>query len=709
MIVSNATPLIALDAVVIDTETTGLDPAEARILEIAAIRIVGGRLSADEMFRSLVSPGVSIPAVATAIHHIDDAKVAGAPSFAKVWPVLIDFIGGTVVIGHTVGFDLAVLQRECQRAGIAFHPPRALDTRLLAEIIEPTLAAYTIESLATWLAIQPSERHSAKGDAITTARIFAALVPKLRDGGIRTLGEATLSCRALTTVLEEQHRAGWTDIGVPAHHHAERILARIDSYPYRHRVKDVMHAPAIFVSAGTPLAKALKQMMDERVSSLFVRPTEGNEGDVLVEDVGIVTERDAMRAIATQGPEALARPVKELMNKPLAVIPADSFIYLAIGRMSRLAIRHLGVVDEAGHVVGALSARDLLRLRASEAIWLGDEVDEARDVYALGAAWAKLPQVTAALIAEDLSARDIAAVISGGLGELTRKAALIAEGRLHRAGDGAPPCAYSVAVLGSAGRGESLLSVDQDNAIIFAEGQPGGTHDAWFEKLGIQIADILHEVGVPYCPGGVMAKNPQWRGSTATWRHRIEKWMRVSRPEDLLAVDIFFDLRPVHGDGRLCTTLWREAYDLARGRYDFAKLLAEAAGRIESGLGLFGQFKTKEGRINLKKAGLFGIVNTARVLAICHHVVEHSTLARLAGVKALGIGAEFDLTALADAQETFVELILAQQIDDVEHGISPSNAITVKRLSPNRRSRLRTALEAVQHLEALERDLLFKA
>ena len=52
MIVRNATPLIALDAVVIDTETTGLDPAEARILEIAAIRIVGGRLSADEMFRS---------------------------------------------------------------------------------------------------------------------------------------------------------------------------------------------------------------------------------------------------------------------------------------------------------------------------------------------------------------------------------------------------------------------------------------------------------------------------------------------------------------------------------------------------------------------------------------------------------------------------------------------------------------------------------
>jgi DNA polymerase-3 subunit epsilon/CBS domain-containing protein len=137
--------------------------------------------------------------------------------------------------------------------------------------------------------------------------------------------------------------------------------------------------------------------------------------------------------------------------------------------------------------------------------------------------------------------------------------------------------------------------------------------------------------------------------------------------------------------------------------------LAEAAGHIESGLGLFRQFKTKEGRIDLKKAGLFGIVSTARLLAICHHVVEHSTLDRLAGLKALAIGAEFDLDALAAAQETFIELMLAQQIDDIDQGISPSNAIRVKRLSPNRRSRLRTALEAVQHLDDLQRDLLFKA
>ena len=69
--------------------------------------------------------------------------------------------------------------------------------------------------------------------------------------------------------------------------------------------------------------------------------------------------------------------------------------------MSRSKIRHLGAVDEAGVVVGALSARDLLRLRAGEAISLGDEIDQAEDAHALAVAWAKLPHVAAACWPKD--------------------------------------------------------------------------------------------------------------------------------------------------------------------------------------------------------------------------------------------------------------------------------------------------------------------
>ncbi|MGB2593987.1 MAG: 3'-5' exonuclease, partial [Pseudolabrys sp.] len=204
-------PLIALDAVVIDTETTGLDPRKAWIVEIAAVRLVTGRLQPKPEFRQLLRPGEPIPEVAIGIHGIEDATVADAPAFADIWPELSSFIGDAVVIGHALGFDLAVLKRECERASIDWTRPHILDTRLLAEVVEPDLAGYSLDSLATWLGVEITDRHSALGDALVCAQIFLALLPKLREGGIRTLAEAERACRALTDVLNQQHRAGWVE------------------------------------------------------------------------------------------------------------------------------------------------------------------------------------------------------------------------------------------------------------------------------------------------------------------------------------------------------------------------------------------------------------------------------------------------------------------------------------------------------------------
>ena len=118
--VSNTTPLIAIDAFVIDTETTGLDPARARIVEIGAVPLRKGKLDQSASLRRLINPGEPIPPEATRIHAIDDSMVASAPDFAAVWQDISAAISGEILIGHTFGFDLAVLKRECQRGGLLF-------------------------------------------------------------------------------------------------------------------------------------------------------------------------------------------------------------------------------------------------------------------------------------------------------------------------------------------------------------------------------------------------------------------------------------------------------------------------------------------------------------------------------------------------------------------------------------------------------------
>jgi DNA polymerase-3 subunit epsilon/CBS domain-containing protein len=204
-----------------------------------------------------------------------------------------------------------------------------------------------------------------------------------------------------------------------------------------------------------------------------------------------------------------------------------------------------------------------------------------------------------------------------------------------------------------------------------------------------------------------MAKNAPWRGSVSTWRNRIDRWITRSKPEDLLSVDIFFDLRPVHGDGSLAVSVRQAAFAAAEGQVAFAKLLVEDV-RTPSSLTFLGGIRTEAGRIDLKAAGLFGLVAAARALAIRYRVLERSTPARLAAVKALVRISESDLDALGEAQAVFLDLIVSQQVEDIAHGTPPSNAVSVKRLSAHDRGRLRVALEAVASVDELVRDVLFK-
>ena len=280
---------------------------------------------------------------------------------------------------------------------------------------------------------------------------------------------------------------------------------------------------------------------------------------------------------------------------------------------------------------------------------------------------------------------------------------------MRKAGQGEPPCPYALAVLGSAGRGESLLAMDQDNALVFAEGEPGGAQDRWFEKLGIHVADILHEVGVPYCKGGVMAKNPQWRGSLATWRERVKDGSAHSRPADLLAVDIFFDLRGVHGDGALADTLWRAAFEAAAGRPVSPKCWSKRPARSQAGLGLFGGFKTSRAASISRSTACSG---SSPRRARSPSAIMWSSARHRRGCSASrrwDLGGDSDLEALAEAQALFLHFVLAQQIEDIHHGRPPSNAVLVKQLSARDRERLRAALEAVAPVDELTRDLLFES
>ncbi len=690
MTISPSTPLSAIDAVVLDTETTGLDQRTARIVQVGAVRIIAGRLCEVDPLDVLVNPEVPIPPGSSDIHGITDAAVAAAPTFKDVAPQLGAYIDGAVVIGHTIGFDLGILAREHRSASLPFRMPHALDVRLLARLAAPELAQYDLDRLAAWLGVQIKGRHSARGDAIATAEVFIALVPLLRQKNIRTLAEAEAASKRLAEA--EARAAGELPKGAEAEAPI-RPRSQIDSFPYRHRISDVMSAPAIFAAAEATLADGVRLLLERKTSSTFVRLADGS--------VGIVTERDILRAIAA-GPSALETQLGGIAKGPLQSVRDTDFVYRAIGRMERLGIRHLGVVDATGEVVGAVTTRNLLRHRSTSALVLGDDIEMAADQDALAAAWSKLAPMASQLVAEEVDARSVAAVISAELQHMTRRAAELAEAAMAAEGRGAPPVPYAVLVLGSGGRGESLLSADQDNAIVYAQGEDGSDIDRYFEELGKRLCATLDAAGIPYCNGGVMAQNRAWRMSLADWRKTVAGWLTRQRPQDLLSVDIFFDAVAVHGDLVLGESVREDALADAAHARDFLMALTEVARQKTPALTMFGRLRTDEkGRIDVKKGGLMPVFSSARVLAIRHGITARSTPDRLAGVAAKGIASPGDIEAVIEAHRTILDAMLAQQLRDIETGVPPSPRIEVGRLDRRRTAALKAALGQVDTAIAL--------
>ncbi|MGI9379946.1 MAG: 3'-5' exonuclease, partial [Methyloligellaceae bacterium] len=205
----NATPLISLHAAVLDTETTGLRVSEDRIVQIGGVLIEGMGIDEENVLDVLVNPGIPIAEASSKIHGIYDQDVEDIGRFSSVVEKLNTFLQDRILIGHNIGFDIAVLEKEFERAGQYWQEILYLDTMILARTANPHLPDYSLESLSTWLEIDIRNRHTALGDAQATAEIFLGLVPHLKSRGVRTLAEAYSKSAEASEIIESHLKSGW--------------------------------------------------------------------------------------------------------------------------------------------------------------------------------------------------------------------------------------------------------------------------------------------------------------------------------------------------------------------------------------------------------------------------------------------------------------------------------------------------------------------
>lgn len=684
------TPLIALPVLVLDLETTGLDVRNDRVVQIGAIAMRGTHPVPGVEFDRLVNPGIPIPQASSRIHGLFDADVAGAPPLSEQFGALQELMVGRVVVGHNIAFDVAILRHEAARHGLAWHEPPVLDIGQLLGALEPSLPDLGMERVMAQLGVQLDGRHTAIGDCRAAAAAWARLLPMLRTADARTLGEARLLAASRDDFALRQAQAGWDAVpeGLPGMPAMQPGILELDSYAFESRIEHLMSSPAASIEPQASLREAARTMVERKIGSLLVGHGNGPAA-------GIITERDILRVAAAGTQDLDATRVDAVMTSPVASVSAHDLMYRALGRMDRLGIRHLCVVDHDGKPVGMVAQRDLLRHRTRSASVLGDHLAVAHDAPALAAAFARLPTVAVALLSEDLSGVDIARVISDELRELSGRASEIALEQMRARGRGEAPAPWCVMVLGSGGRGESLLAADQDNALIHA-GTPAD--DPWFAEFGGIVADLIDAAGVPRCTGGVMASNAQWRGTPAVWEERVQAWVRRARPEDLLNVDIFFDLVPVAGEAGLAHDLHLDSVRIAASTRPFLGLLAQSVTGTAPRVGMFGRLRLVDGRVDLKRDGLLALVMIARTLALSVGSTSRATPERLrdaVDAVRMSAGEAEELIAL---QELLLTCVLRQQLRDLDEGIPISTRVPIRSLTRVERRQITHGLRTLETL-----------
>ncbi|PDV97347.1 exonuclease domain-containing protein [Candidatus Chloroploca asiatica] len=183
--------------VVLDVETSGLDPRRDVLLAIGLVGIEGGRIRLDTCWRTLVRPpeGFLVDASSIRIHNLTRAEVAEAPTFDAVLPSLIDHLARRILVVHVSQVDVGFLNRALRTnyggrlAGPIIDTARLAmrlhdRAQILGEIAhEQPAPAIQLRALATSMGLPVFGEHDALNDALTTAQLFLAQAARLDPKG----------------------------------------------------------------------------------------------------------------------------------------------------------------------------------------------------------------------------------------------------------------------------------------------------------------------------------------------------------------------------------------------------------------------------------------------------------------------------------------------------------------------------------------------
>ncbi len=453
------------------------------------------------------------------------------------------------------------------------------------------------------------------------------------------------------------------------------------------KVKDAKVHKAVVVDTNKTIYEAAKIIKQEKIPTLLLKDEDG--------EMYIVTDSDFRQKVILNRMDYDDLVVK-IASKGLIYINEDDFLFNAQLQMAKHGLKRVVVKNDHDEIVGILDQISLSSFFATNTFAVSNQIINAETLDELKEASHSFIKIIKSLNAKGVKIEFISKLINQLNKKLLDKLyKILAPKELI-----GKSC---LVVMGSEGRAEQILRTDQDNALIISD--DCSISEEKLREFTHLFTETLVDFGFPRCEGNIMVSNPYWCRSQSDFKELIYEWVNSPSGDNFMNIAIFYDALCVSGDIEIIKELKNYLFKISSNSQSFYTNFARVINSFDVPLGFFDGFvfnskdEKHKDEIDIKRGGIFIIVQGIRSLSIQNRVLNTNTIKRINSLKELKVLDDESAKELIMAFNILNSLKLKASLEKLDKKEKIDNFVNPNRLTIMEKDLLKESFKIVNKLK----------
>lgn len=453
------------------------------------------------------------------------------------------------------------------------------------------------------------------------------------------------------------------------------------------KVKDAKVHKAVVVDTNKTIFEAATIIKQEKIPTLLLKDEDG--------EMYIVTDSDFRQKVILNRMDYDDLVVK-IASKGLIYINEDDFLFNAQLQMAKHGLKRVVVKNDHDEIVGILDQISLSSFFATNTFAVSNQIINAETLEELKEASHSFIKIIKSLNAKGVKIEFISKLINQLNKKLLDKLyKILAPKELI-----GKSC---LVVMGSEGRAEQILRTDQDNALIISD--DCSISEEKLREFTHLFTETLVDFGFPRCEGNIMVSNPYWCRKQSDFKELIYEWVNSPSGDNFMNIAIFYDALCVSGDIEIIKELKNYLFKISSNSQSFYTNFARVINSFDVPLGFFDGFvfnskdEKHKDEIDIKRGGIFIIVQGIRSLSIQNRVLNTNTIKRINSLKELKVLDDESAKELIMAFNILNSLKLKASLEKLDKKEKIDNFVNPNKLTIMEKDLLKDSFKIVNKLK----------